>query len=226
MKYNPKTLLLFGATGLVGQQVLQLALSDIRIARVIAPTRKALAAHTKLLNPVLDFNHLPTDADWWRADAVICALGTTRKQAGSAAAFRSVDFDLVLEIAKYAKNAGTRVFVLNSSLGANAEASNVYLQVKGDVERVVAALGFESLIIVRPSLLDGGPRPERRFAEELGITLSKAFNLLIPKRYRSVRTRDVARCMFENALQATPGTHVIESEAISHNHATDQLNQY
>jgi uncharacterized protein YbjT (DUF2867 family) len=175
---------------------------------------------------VLDFNYLPTDADWWRADAVICALGTTRKQAGSAAAFRSVDFDLVLEIAKYAKNAGTRVFVLNSSLGANAEASNVYLQVKGDVERVVAALGFESLIIVRPSLLDGGPRPERRFAEELGITLSKAFNLLIPKRYRSVRTRDVARCMFENALQAMPGTHVIESEAISHNHATDQLNQY
>jgi uncharacterized protein YbjT (DUF2867 family) len=226
MNQLPKSLLLFGATGLVGQHVLQLALSDSRIARIIAPTRKSLEVHTKLLNPVIDFDHLPTDANWWHADAVVCALGTTRKQAGSEAAFRAVDFGLVLDLAKYARTAGTKVFVLNSSLGADSGSSNAYLQVKGDVERAVQALGFESLTIVRPSLLDGGPRLERRFAEELGITLSRAFNLLIPKRYRAVKTHDVALCMLEQALQAKPGTRVIESEAISHNQSATQINQH
>jgi uncharacterized protein YbjT (DUF2867 family) len=226
MNQSPKSLLLFGATGLVGQHVLQLALSDNRITRLIAPTRKSIEAHAKLVNPVIDFNHLPTDADWWRADAVVCALGTTRKQAGSAAAFRAVDFGLVLDLAKHTRSAGTKVLVLNSSLGADSGSSNAYLKVKGDVERAVETLGFESLIIVRPSLLDGGPRQERRFAEELGITLSKAFNISIPKRYRAVKTYDVALCMLEQALLAKPGTRVIESEAISHNHSATQINQY
>ncbi len=217
MTKAPQSLLLFGATGLVGQQILQLALSDARVSRVTAPTRKALPAHHKLVNPVIDFRQLPESADWWHADVAMCALGTTRKQAGSAQAFRAVDYDLVLDIAKRAQSAGTKVLVLNSSLGADATSSSLYLQVKGEAERDIEALRYESLIIVRPSLLDGGPRPERRMAEELGITLSKAFNILIPKRYRAVSTRAVALCMLAQALNPTLGVCIIESDAISHN---------
>lgn len=217
MNQLPKTLLLFGATGLVGQQVLQLALCNPQVMGVIAPTRKPLPVHAKLHNPVIDFGELPATPDWWHADVTVCALGTTRKQAGSAQAFRAVDYGLVLDIAKRAHSAGTKVFVLNSSLGADATSSSLYLQVKGEAERDIEALRYESLVIVRPSLLDGGPRPERRRAEELGITLSKAFNILIPKRYRAISTRTVAHCMLAQALNPAQGVCIIESDAISHN---------
>ena len=60
-------LLIVGATGLVGSQVLQQALADSRITRVVAPVRRALPAHPRLLAPLVDFEHLPEDADWWRA---------------------------------------------------------------------------------------------------------------------------------------------------------------
>ena len=70
-------LLIVGSTGLVGRHVLDLALADGRIDAVVAPVRHNVASHPKLFAPTVDFERLPNDVDWWRADAVICALGTT-----------------------------------------------------------------------------------------------------------------------------------------------------
>jgi uncharacterized protein YbjT (DUF2867 family) len=208
-------ILILGSTGLVGQQLLALALSDSSIAKVTAPTRRPLTPHAKLHNPVIDFNALPTDAQWWNADAVLCALGTTLKSAGSQEAFRRVDYDLIVESARCARNAGTEVFVLNSSLGADARSRNFYLQVKGQAEEAIQKLGFVSLVLVRPSLLDGGKRVERRPGEELGLILSKPLKLLIPKRYRPIKTRDVAVAMLAAAFRPDSGVHIIESDQIA-----------
>ena len=149
------SILILGATGLVGQQILTLALADKRVAVITAPTRRALPAHPKLRNPIVDFAALPS-ADWWQADAALCALGTTIKLAGSREAFRAVDHDYLLNAAELAKKAGCANFVLNSSLGADPDSANFYLKVKGEIETALAELGFESLTIVRPSLQDGG----------------------------------------------------------------------
>ncbi|WP_407274908.1 hypothetical protein V6C39_05835 [Dickeya ananatis] len=97
-------LLLVGATGLVGHQVLLKALAESRITQVTAPVRRELPAHDKLLAPQVSFEHLPQDADWWQADAVICTLGTTIKTAGSQAAFYRVDHDYPLAVARLAKH--------------------------------------------------------------------------------------------------------------------------
>ncbi|HEX4844359.1 MAG TPA: NAD-dependent dehydratase, partial [Limnobacter sp.] len=94
-----KTLLLVGATGVVGQQVLAQALAHPGVERVVAPTRRPLPAHPKLTNPVVDFSQLPEQAEWWKADAVVCTLGTTIKQAKTAEAFRAVDLHLVATVA-------------------------------------------------------------------------------------------------------------------------------
>ena len=72
-----KTLLIFGATGMVGQQLLSQALASEKVFRVVAPTRKVLPKHPKLENPVIDFEELPIDATWWTAEAILSALGTT-----------------------------------------------------------------------------------------------------------------------------------------------------
>jgi uncharacterized protein YbjT (DUF2867 family) len=206
-------LLILGATGLVGQQVLAQALADPSVAQVVAPTRRALPTHPKLLNPIVDFKALP-QADWWAADAVVCCLGTTLKQAGSPAAFRAVDHDHVLAAARLARAAGTPTFALNSSLGAAAASSNLYLRTKGETEDDLAALGFASLTLVRPSLLDGGPRPDSRPGEALGLWFARLARPLIPARYRAVRTEAVARALLQAVRLAKPGCSCVENAEI------------
>ena len=208
------TLLILGATGLVGARLLALALADRGVARISAPTRRPLAPQDRLDNPIVDFERLPADAPWWRADALVCALGTTLAQAGSRDAFRRVDHDYVLTSALHARRAGTGTFVLNSSLGADPAAGSFYLRVKGDIERDLRAVGFGSLTLVRPSLLDGGPRPDSRPGEALGLVFARLLRPLLPRRVRAVSTERVARAMLDAALQAPPGVQVIESDRL------------
>jgi uncharacterized protein YbjT (DUF2867 family) len=207
-----KTFLILGGTGMVGQQLIAQALCSEQIAHIVAPTRKPLVAHKKLSNPIIDFNDLPGSAEWWKADAVLCVLGTTIKQAGNKQQFRHVDYDYVMRVAQLARSAGTSCFVLNSSLGADANSSSFYLKVKGELECDLRALKFASLTIIRPSLLDAGKRPERRLGEQIGLWLSNRLSVFIPKRYLPISTENVARAMLSSALEAKPGLQIIESE--------------
>jgi len=207
------TLMLVGASGLVGGSVLHQALADRRVARLVAPTRRALAPHAKLQNPVVDFDALPPGASWWSVDAVVCALGTTIRQAGSQAAFRKVDYELPLAVARLARAQGARAFVLTSSVGADAGSRTFYLRVKGEVEDAIGGCGFPSFTIVRPSML-GGERAKSRPLERLGMTTMRALAPLIPARWRVVSAEAVATALLECAIRAKPGTTVIESEQI------------
>lgn len=207
------SVLIAGATGLVGRHVLQLALADPRIAHVVAPTRRALPAHPKLDNPQVDFDALPEHADWWRVDAVVCALGTTIRDAGSRAAFRRVDVDYVIAVAECAHRAGARSFALNSSLGAHPGGGNVYLRTKGDAEALLRGLGYPSLTLVRPSMI-GGERDHPRRLEAFTVRILRAIAPLVPKRYRVVEATDIAAALLEAALAAAPGCTVVESGAL------------
>jgi len=213
-----KTLLVFGGSGLVGMEVLRQALANPAVSQVVAPTRHPLPVsvshYAHLRNPQVDFEALPADADWWHADAALCALGTTLKQAGSKDGFRRVDRDYVVAAARHGLSAGTRTFVLNSSVGASPRSGSFYLRVKGEVEQDLKAMDFRSLTLVRPSLLDGGPRPDDRPGEVFGLLLSRGLKPIIPKRYRAIKTSDVAAAMLQAALMAPVGQQVIESNAI------------
>jgi uncharacterized protein YbjT (DUF2867 family) len=207
------TLMLVGATGLVGQSVLAQALAHPQVQRVVAPTRRPLSAHPKLLNPVVDFNALPEDAPWWAVDAVICALGTTIKTAGSQGAFYAVDHDLPLRVAGLAQGHGAQVYALNSALGADAASRVFYSRTKGELERDLQSLGYLSLTFVRPGLI-GGERAEPRLAEQIGVKLSQWLRPLLPKRYRVVPAERIAFHLLQAALAAQPGVRVVMSEAI------------
>lgn len=208
------TLLILGASGQVGQQCLRLALQDERVKHVTAPSRKPLPAHKKLLNPIVDFDKLDPNAAWWRADSVLCALGTTMKLAGSKAAFYRVDHDYVVLAARYAQQAGARCLVLNSSTGAKLDASSYYLQVKAETERDCSLLGFASIVLVRPSLLIAEQRTDSRPGEEIGLFFSKIFKPVIPKRLRAISVAKVASSMLAAGLAMPSGIQIIESEAM------------
>ena len=159
-----KTLLIAGATGLVGRHALRLALADSRVARVVAPTRRPLAPHPKLLNPIEDFAHLPPLAPWWTVDGVVCALGTTMAKAGSRAAFEAVDYEMPLAVARLALRQGAQAFALNSALGADPQSRVFYSRVKGELEQSLRHMknpAYASLTFVRPGLI-GGERTEQR----------------------------------------------------------------
>jgi uncharacterized protein YbjT (DUF2867 family) len=208
------TLLLLGATGLVGRATLVQALAEPRVGRIVAPTRRPLPGGDRVENPVVDFAALPAQAAWWRADAVICTLGTTLRQAGSQAAFRAVDYGHVMAAARLARDAGTPCFVLNSSLGAHAAASTFYLRVKGELERDLGGLGFDSFTTVRPSFLDGGPRPDKRPGEAAALWMGRLLGPLLPRRIRPVPVERVAAALLAAALTAPPGFHAVESHQL------------
>ncbi|WP_119393386.1 NAD(P)H-binding protein [Salinibius halmophilus] len=202
-------LLLFGATGAVGKAVLERALADDSITEVVAPTRRLLAIeHAKLVNPVIDFNKL-AQLPWWQVDACICALGTTRKQAGSAEAFKAVDLGLVEAIAKRCKAEGVKHFVLNSSVGAHT-GTGLYLSTKKAAEAAVLACDFPATTFVRPGLIDASGRPDFRFGEALALAVLRPFSHLLPTSYRPIEPLQIAQHMLAS-ITRTEGHLTLEN---------------
>lgn len=205
-------LMIVGASGLVGREVLALALANPTVDAVIAPVRRALATtHPKLHAPLVDFDALPPDAAWWNADAVVCTLGTTRRNAGSEQAFRRVDHDYPLAVAKLAHAHGTPTCVLNSAMGADVTSRFFYNRVKGEVERDLDDVGFRSLTLVRPGLI-GGEREEFRAGERIGLAAFALLAPMLPRRLRINPARNIARELLHAALHPAPGTHVVASD--------------
>jgi uncharacterized protein YbjT (DUF2867 family) len=206
-------LLLVGATGLVGQAVLRQALADSRVAKVIAVTRRPLPPQPGLENPLVDFDALPEQATWWKVNAGICTLGTTMRQAGSHIAFRKVDVDYPLAVARLLRQHGAQSFAFNSSIGANPNARAFYMRVKGEVEQKLKAYGFPSLTLVRPSGILG-PRQPHRAWEARTIRVFHSLRPLLPRHYRVVPADKIAKALIEAAISAPAGVHIVVSERL------------
>ncbi|MFO1381559.1 MAG: NAD(P)H-binding protein [Chitinivorax sp.] len=213
-----KHVLLAGASGLTGGQLLQLLLADHDIERVTALVRTPLpVSHPKLQQQVIDFSTLEARRELVQADAVFCCLGTTMRQAGSQAHFKTVDYFYPLTLAMLAKMNGVKRFAAISSLGANADSGNFYLQVKGQLERALQALDFEQLVVVRPSLLLG-ERKQFRAAERLGIAAGKLVAPLLCgplQRYRPIAAEAVAWNLLNAVVHDGPGRHTLESAQLA-----------
>lgn len=205
------TVLLLGATGLVGVAALELLLADPRWSAVrILVRRPPGQDRPRLRVRVLeDFANLDAATAEFAVNAVLCAVGTTIRAAGSQAAFRAVDHDIPVAAARLARAQGAAHFGLVSSLGADPRSRVFYSRVKGEVEEEVRRLGPASIAILRPSLLLG---PRREF--RLGEALAKPLGFLIPGRYRPVQAAAVARVLVDAAMLRRPGVEVIESVEI------------
>lgn len=207
--------LLAGATGLVGGMILQRLLADPTVSDVHALSRRALhIEHPKLRVHVVDVERLP---DMPQVDEVYLALGTTIKVAGSQAAFRAVDLDANLAVARAAHAAGARRVGLVSAAGANAASSVFYNRVKGELEDALKAMDLAALVIAQPSLMldrrDGLQQPSR-IGERLAIPIAKLLAPLLPGAYRPVHARAVAQSLVMT-VPAAEGVLVLASDALS-----------
>lgn len=205
MHLTPQHIVIAGATGLTGEHLLDRLLSEPTVARVLAPSRRPLASHPHLENPVGELDQLlPTLTG--PVDTAFCCLGSTIKQAGSQEAFRAVDHDLVLAFAHRARELGARHLVVISALGANPQSSVFYNRVKGETEEALKAMGWPQLTIARPSLLLGARR-EFRLGERLAAPLLR----WLPGKYRGIDACALARALWRLALEEQDGVRVIES---------------
>lgn len=198
-----------GSTGFIGSILLDLLKNDNDFSEVQVLSRRALDLSGKF--NVLVGNDISAQK-LAPVDVAFCALGTTISTAGSKDAFYHVDHDLVIDLARNAKEAGAKTFVFVSSVGADAKTSNFYLKVKGETEKDLEAIGFDSLIILRPSMLMG-ERKEFRFGELIGkgvMTLVNPLMLGPLSKYKGIERETVANAMIKLGKENLKGVHVLE----------------
>ncbi len=206
-----RRLLVAGATGLVGSCILREALADDTVAAVHALARRPLdVVHPRLAVHVVDFLALPAMPD---VDEVYLALGTTIGQAGSEGAFRAVDLDANLAVARAGQAAGANRLGLVSAMGADSRSRVFYSRVKGETEDALAALLPEALVIARPSLLAGERKAlgqPRRPGESVGLALGRLAGWALPMNYRPVDAGRVARALLAT-VPTTMGRRILLS---------------
>jgi len=214
-----KSVLLLGATGLIGSHCLGLLQNDDACNRIILLTRRPLPQTSlaeKTRQHVIDFDRMQDYSESFAVDQLFICLGATRKKAGSKAAFYRVDFTYALQAARLAAERNVSDLLLVSSLGAHPGSVFFYSRVKGQLEQAVGKLPFRSITVFRPSVLLGRreqPRPGEMMVEKL----SPWFDFLFPgplKKFKPIQAEQVARAMVQTAQNPAPGIIILESDQI------------
>lgn len=208
MYLTPQHILLAGATGLTGEHLLDRLLNEPTVSRVLAPSRRPLAEHSRLENPVGNLADLLPELQG-RVDIAYCCIGTTIKQAGSQEAFRAIDHDLIVAYAQRARDLGARHLLVISAIDADEKSSIFYNRVKGETEKSLIAQNWPQLTIARPSILLGD-RIQPRLGEQIAGPLSR----LIPGKYHGIEACQLARALWRLALEEQEGVRVVESDEL------------
>ena len=215
------TVVIAGASGVVGARVLDHLVRREDVGRVIAVGRRVFPLHhEKLVSKVVDLqNATAVAAEIPEGIAVaFCCLGTTMKRAGSKEAFRAIDHDAVLALGQAALAKGARRFLLISSVGARAKSANFYQRTKGEAEDALARLGYAQLTVLRPSLIDDeGARRDYRAGERLVLPLARVVFAVIGRtgRYAPISADVIAKAMVRLAFDnTTDRVRWVESEEL------------
>jgi uncharacterized protein YbjT (DUF2867 family) len=211
-----KHALIAGATGLVGNELLQQLISGRQYHTISLLSRHEVETTSKRVETIIvDYDQL-TDEQIPAVDDVFCCLGTTMNKAGSKEAFRKVDYDYPLRVAEITRRKGARQYLLVSAMGADPNSYFFYNRVKGEVEEAIARLDFEAFHTFRPSMLLG-ERTETRTGEQIGQAVMQSVAPLMVgglKKYQAIAASTVAEAMVYVAKKELRGVYVFESNKI------------
>ena len=203
-----RTAIVIGATGLVGRHLTEQLLRDRRFELVKIFVRRSTGINnSKLQEHVVDFDN----PDGWKklvtGDVLYSAMGTTLRQAGSKEAQYKTDYTYQYQVAKVAAANGVPEYVLVSAAGSSPDSSVFYSRIKGELERDVQKLPFETIHIIRPGML-AGEREKVRTGEQLGVGVLNIISL-IPglKKLRPIQGGEVARAMLNATFRHVVGIH-------------------
>ena len=205
------TCLIAGASGLVGGELLKILLQDPQFTKIVSMARRELPVQNEKLAQIttpldkVEAFILPA------SEVAFCCLGTTISKAGSQDKFKLVDHEYVIRFARASKKAGVKKFLVVSALGADADSSVFYNRIKGETERDLKSLKFESLLIFQPSLLLG-ERAESRPLEKFAIMSAPLLNPLLVgplAKYKPISAQAVAQSMLKKAKEPSSLIEII-----------------
>lgn len=212
-----KKAILIGATGLIGTDLLQKLLGSTSYSEVLVIARKKIIENNpKLKQLVINFDEIHQHSSEIIGDDIFCCLGSTVKKTPDLTIYKKIDYQYPLDIAQIAFGNGAKNYHLVSSMGANPKSKLFYIRTKGEIERDLQNLSFQSLHIYRPSLLDGH-RKEERSAENIMINLMRMINPILVgpfRKYRSIKIEKVAAAMLNQANKNLKGVHIYNSNEI------------
>ncbi|MCD4769341.1 MAG: NAD(P)H-binding protein [Bacteroidales bacterium] len=195
---NNRTVVVFGATGLVGSYLLEELVKNIKYSAIKVFTRKTLTIeHIKIIEHIVDIENIDSYKDEIRGNDLFICLGTTYRKAGSVKRVEEIDRDLPFAIGEMSLKKGIERIAVVSAVGANKKSRSYYNRIKGEMEQKIIDLGFTRTVIVRPSLLLG-KREEFRLMESTGKLFMKLLSFVLTgrlKKYRAVHGRNVASAM-------------------------------
>jgi uncharacterized protein YbjT (DUF2867 family) len=208
-----KTVILLGATGLVGGHLLNLLLQDDTIIKVVLFSRRSPQVnHPKIEEHLIDLFQLENYGELFKGDAVFCTVGTTKAKTPDQEMYKRIDYGIPVSAARLAKKNGIDTFAVVSAMGANPDSRIFYNKVKGEMERDVLALQIPYTYVLQPSLM-GGNRSEKRTGEHLAQLVARAFKFLIPKRYEMIHPETIAKAMLVLS-ESKPASGRISSDEI------------
>ena len=214
MKFKQVTL--FGATGLIGGYLLEFLLKDSEIHLINIVGRNPFhLQHDKINNIVIDFEDFSSISNSITgSEAVFVSIGTTMSKVnGDKIMYKSVDFDIIFNIANACKQKNINQFIYVSSLGANPNSSNFYLRLKGEIDEAVAKLNLNSTYIFRPSILLG-KRNESRPGEKIMQFVMPLLDFMIPSNSKAIKAEDVAKSMLNTIKNYKSGLHIYQYNQI------------
>ena len=211
-----KKALIFGSSGLVGSNLVKIILQNEKYDHIKLFVRSETENKSKKLEIIkTDFNNLEKHKDSIVGDDCFFCIGTTRKNTPDKNEYIRTEYNIPVEIGKIAKSNSVNNFIYVSSLGANPNASGLYLKNKGQAEQELINLNFPRLAIIRPSILLGN-RKENRIGEKIGIFVMKLLSPLFLgklKKYKPIKVENVAKAMV-NIAQNDYQKKIFESDQL------------
>ena len=209
----PSSIIIIGASGLIGKQVLRQSLENPEIRHVIILVRKPFnLKHPKLNEIITDFKDLTELESSIKGAALICCLGTTRKKSPNLKDYKKIDFDLTVNLARIAKQQNVEQIHLISAVGADSESKIFYNRLKGEIEEAIIKLDFSRTFIYRPSLLIG-KRNEFRFGELIAQKLMPIIDILLVgslKKYHSIPANEIAKAVIKSIFIKGQKVQILE----------------
>ena len=198
---------LFGPTGLIGNEILNLLENDIDFENINVVSRRPVELKSKKSNLNIidfkDFNSYLNVIDG--SDVVLAAIGTTQSKVGfNKKKYREIDFDIISNTVKACKEKNVKHFSFVSSAGADINNKSFYLKLKGEIEKEVESKKLNSSTVYRPSLLLGS-RKENRFGEKVAQILIPLISFLFPDNYKPIKASDVAKAMVTESKKIERG---------------------
>lgn len=214
MTNSIKNAIVIGATGLVGQCLIEQLNSLAECEKITVIVRRQIAEfnpYKKVEQFVLEDFLLLNDQDVGGYSHAFSCLGSTIKKAGSKEAFYNIDFEINAHFADLFETTDTHL-ILVSAMGANAGSPIFYNRVKGELEAYIQKLDLYRFSIIRPSLLLG-ERNEKRFMEDATQKLYAKFSHLVPNsfKYKPVTAQQVAHTMVEAAQTQTQKIEIYDN---------------